>query len=549
MYLDADEHLVPGDAAKIRPLLGRTWREGFHLVETNYTGGDDAGTSVTHMALRIFRNRPAYRFEGRIHEQKTHAMPTYLPERYESTTIRIRHYGYLKSRISAKEKSRRNIELLEQEARETPNPFTSFNLGSEYLMLGDAARAAEHFDASWNGLHAGGNWTAAGYAPILASRIALARRQSGRVAEARQALEVGIGAMPDHTDLHLELALCARADGDLEEAERIARHCLELGDAPARYAAVAGSGTYLALCLLGELAEARGDCETAESAYRRSLTEYPDYVAPVLNATTLLVKRDATEEELRASLPLDRPSAALLAGTACLEQGRLPEAGTFFGEVIERQPSNDAAHIGLAETMLSARRWEDAAVAAAAVPAHSPLAAAAAREALFARAAGGDAAGLRETLAEAGSLDVPDRLLYEAWATVLEGGTLPATLPASVLPGVGTALEALLRVQEFERFEQLLAVGERIALPREDWREVLAQIYLRRGYLESAADEWLASANERPNARAFVGLAQVAVARELPEDAVVFAEHALRLDPASGEAQLLVGRLRERIAA
>src|SRR5262249_11313860 len=149
MYLDADEHMEPGDARKLRGLLGRTWREGFHLVETNYTGEEDTGTAVTHLALRVFRNRPDYRFEGKIHEQKSRKMPTYLPERFEATTVRLRHYGYLKSRISAKEKSRRNIQLLLDEARENPSPFNEFNLGSEYMMLGDAKRSAEHFDSAW----------------------------------------------------------------------------------------------------------------------------------------------------------------------------------------------------------------------------------------------------------------------------------------------------------------------------------------------------------------------------------------------------------------
>src|SRR4029078_627923 len=100
-YLDADEHLMPEDAPKLRQLLTRTWREAFYLVETNYTGGEAAGAAVTHLALRLWRNRPEYRFEGRIHEQKTHKMPNYLPERFESTQIRMRHYGYLKARISA----------------------------------------------------------------------------------------------------------------------------------------------------------------------------------------------------------------------------------------------------------------------------------------------------------------------------------------------------------------------------------------------------------------------------------------------------------------
>ncbi len=43
MYLDADEHMEPGDAPQLRDLLHRTWREGFYLVETNYTGGEGSG--------------------------------------------------------------------------------------------------------------------------------------------------------------------------------------------------------------------------------------------------------------------------------------------------------------------------------------------------------------------------------------------------------------------------------------------------------------------------------------------------------------------------
>jgi hypothetical protein len=104
-------------------------------------------------------------------------------------------------------------------------------------------------------------------------------------------------------------------------------------------------------------------------------------------------------------------------------------------------------------------------------------------------------------------------------------------------------------VQAFESFEQLVGVASRIAVPSADWREVLATIYFRRGYLESAGDEWVALANERPTARVFVGLAQVAIARELPVDAVAFAEHACALEPANEDAQRLLGALRERIAA
>ncbi len=551
LYLDADEHLIPEDAPRIRELLSRTWREGFHLVETNYTGGDDAGTAVTHLALRLFRNRPEYRFEGRIHEQKASRMPTYLPERFEATTIRIRHYGYLKSRVSAREKSRRNIELLEIEARESPSAFNSFNLGSEYLMLGDPATAARHFDAAWNDLRSAGNWTSAGYAPILASRIALARRESGRIDDARAALAIGIEAMPDHTDLHFELALCARAEGDLEATERLARVCLELGDAPPRYASVVGSGTYLALSLLGETVERQGRREEAEAYYLRSLREHPEYVPPVLQAVGLLLARGASLEQLRTELPLDRPSAALLAATACLEAQHLEEAEELFLEVLDRQPANDAARIGLAEARLARCAWAEAVEAARGIETGSPLAAAALSEILFAHAAAGDEPALRAALTESESvgLGLGDRLLYGAWADGIAGQAWASSLPPAAAQPAATALEALLRVRQFDSFELLARIAESIAVPRDEWREVLARLYLRRGFLGSAADEWIASVNEQPTARAFVGLAQVAYARSLPDDAAAFAEHALALDPHADEAQRLLSALRSRAAA
>jgi hypothetical protein len=112
-----------------------------------------------------------------------------------------------------------------------------------------------------------------------------------------------------------------------------------------------------------------------------------------------------------------------------------------------------------------------------------------------------------------------------------------------------TALEALLRVQEFQAFGVLAGVAERIALPLRQRRELMARMYLRRGFLESAADEWIAAVQEAPDAAAFVGLSQVALARGLDEDARMFADEALRLDPTDEAARRLADSLRSRLAA
>jgi hypothetical protein len=74
-------------------------------------------------------------------------------------------------------------------------------------------------------------------------------------------------------------------------------------------------------------------------------------------------------------------------------------------------------------------------------------------------------------------------------------------------------------------------VFRHVQLPERERRELLATMYLRRGVLESAADEWIAVATTQPDAGAMLGLAQVALARGFDADAIGFAAEAVRLEP------------------
>jgi glycosyltransferase involved in cell wall biosynthesis len=546
MYLDADEHMIPEDAAALRELLSHTWREAFYLVETNYTGGDESGNAVTHHALRVWRNRPDYRFEGRIHEQKSHTMPTYLPERFETSNVRIRHYGYLRSRIASKDKSRRNIELLEIEARENPSPFNDYNLGSEFLALNEPARAREHFDRAWEVLREEQRWQGAGYAPMLMARVVTARRGAGDFDAARAAIAEGLEIYPDHTDLVLEQALCAQAEGDLRGAAELARRCMEMGDAPTRYAATVGSGTFLAMTVLAEIERAQGRPDVAEKLYRRSLADHPEYAAPVLPLITLMLERGSGAAELQRVVPA-RPSARLLAATSCYESGRNELAELWFRDVLDVQPGNGVARIGLVETLLSASRFGEAAAEAALEPADSPVAGQAAAARLFALAASGDGAAMDSALAEAEpSLAPHDADFYRGWAAALNGRPLPAILPAASAQTAATVLEALLRVQAIEAFAQVLPLWQRLDQNPRDRAEALAWIYFRRGFLDSAADEWIAVASSQPDVPSLMGLSQVALARGMHQDAAVFAAEAAALDPRHPEAAALSAAIKEK---
>jgi tetratricopeptide (TPR) repeat protein len=345
------------------------------------------------------------------------------------------------------------------------------------------------------------------------------------------AVEEGLARFPDHTDLVLEAALAARSRGDLRQAAELAERCLEMGDAPAEYASTTGAGTFLALTLLAEIHAAQGDRAGQERILRRSLAEHPDYIAPVLPLVELLIARGVDAAEIDALVPGKVP-ARLLAGSAYLEGNRPADAERWFRGALEVQPSNSAARMGLSESLLAQRRFAEAAEVAAGEPADSPLAARAAEAVVFASAVLADADAMDAAVERAlPSLLDADADLYRAWATAIRGGRPPAVLGTAAGPTAVRMLEALLRVTETNAFTTLLGVFGLVQLPERQRRELLATMYLRRGFLESAADEWIAVATTNPDASAMLGLAQVALARGYDQDAVNFAAEAVRLEP------------------
>jgi tetratricopeptide (TPR) repeat protein len=528
MYLDADEVLVADDVERLRALAGRTWREAFFLTEINHTGDLEDGTAITHDAMRLFRNRPEYRFEGRIHEQIAQCLPSYLPERQERTTVRVEHFGYLGAVRDTKNKSNRNLELLERQVAEgVDNPFLHFNLGSEYAATGDVARALTHFERAWSTVRAAGRLSSDGYAPALASRYIHALRNAGRLDDVMSVGDEVLEIFPGFTDIVLEQALAAVAGGDGARAEALLRRCLAMGDGPSRYSATVGCGTYRALVVLADVLRRRGAADEAEETLRGCLREHPGFLAAVDPYATLMLRRGVPAAEvvetIHALVADSSPSMRFLLAVSLSEAGAVAEAEVELRAVVEAQPANAHARVALAETLLALGRFADAAAEAAAVDPDAPCAEAAQRTELFARLTDGTPADANAAVA----LPDAERAVFAAWAAVRAGGDAPAALPAEAAAPVLIMLDALARLQAFDAFEALVAVLEVVALPWRERRQALAELYLRHGYADSAAEEWIAVCEQGGvDADALRGLAAVAVARGLDEDAQVFAAEA-----------------------
>jgi glycosyltransferase involved in cell wall biosynthesis len=457
IYLDADEVLVEEDIPLLRSLTGRTWREAFYLSETNHTGDLDDGTAVCHNALRVFRNRPEYRFEGRLHEQIAPRLPGYLPERLEASGVRIDHYGYLGVVRDSREKSRRNIELLRmQQAEGPPTPFLHYNLGSEYAAANEPAAALVEFERAWELLESLPDRESYEFAPALMNRMVKALRACGRPADAIARAEEGIERFEGFTDLVFEQAVAAIALGQDERASVLLERCIEMGDAPSRYTATVGCGTFLAMVQLAELGRAAGDHAGATRLLERCLREHPQF-----------------------------PGAVLPYASALLATGVAPE----------RVIAKIERHV-----------WS-----------LSPTA--------------------RFILATA---------LYEAGATdagrsVL--GALEAMSPGiEMVPLLATLLEAVLRAQDFDAFEQVHALLAGTPIRARERRQLLAEMYLRHGFLVSAAQEWMAVCEQEPDVQALLGLARVAAARGLPREMSDFAAAALSRDPDNEDAASLLSQ-------
>jgi tetratricopeptide (TPR) repeat protein len=549
MYLDADEVLVHDDRELLRSLTGRTWREAFYFAQTSYTGDRDDGGAVAHDVLRMFRNRDEYRFEGRLHEQVAHRLPGYLPERIETAGVRVEHYGYLGVVREARCKSERNIELLRlQQAEGSPNPFLHFNLGCEYVAAGDPPAALAEFERAWSMLEAAEDKDSYKFAPALMSRLVKALRLCGHPSQALARAGQGLELFPDFTDLVLEQAHAAIALGRQDQAVELLERCIEMGEAARGYTSTVGTGTFLPRLQLAQLKRSSGDLQGAIEQLEHCVREHPRFVGSVLPYAGALLESGLEAREVVAAveqhMPDLVPSGRFMLGTALYEAGATGAGEEQFRMVLARNPHSARARVALAEGLLAQRRYTEAATEAALVPNDDPLAVIACRSELFARVVGGDLPGAALALEKARQAGMADAELdlFRAWTQRASTGECSSELAEEALPQLEVMLEALLRVHDFEAFEALLDVFQRSPIGERERRELLAEMYMRRGFAASAAEQWMAVCRQEPDVRALLGLARVAAASGMVREADDFAGAVLSRDPQNKLAASLLSR-------
>ncbi|MDP4099370.1 glycosyltransferase [Paenibacillus sp. P96] len=259
LWLDADEEMDVDEADKLKDLLTRDAVreqriEGLQFVFCNHLEGGGVEYNRLH---RMVRNRPEYRFEGRVHEQILPSMVEARPDvQLGQVDIHIHHHGYLARNIIRQDKIERNISLLRQAISEHPDfPHYPYYLAIELYRINDLEgalsnlnRALEHMVQVPKQILS----SAHKYRLIVLDAM---KRYSDLVRLSRDS----ITEFPDFPDLyHLE-AIGWNQLGATDKAISSLRQALSVGPAGEEYPTVAGHGTYLTCRDLALLYESIGN--------------------------------------------------------------------------------------------------------------------------------------------------------------------------------------------------------------------------------------------------------------------------------------------------
>lgn len=295
-FLDADEVLAPEDRGRLREIVLAADGEAI-LVQIHNDPGPGLGNAVIHPVVRLFRNRPEYRFEGRIHEQITPSICRARPDAaFVLSDIRIHHSGYRPEIVAAREKIARNLRLLQAELRDRPDQsFHWYNLGVEYLRMGHIANALECFREA----HTRIDLDRTPWSHLLVKLEARCLHAVGNVDEALALCRDGIRRYPNYTDLYYWYGRFLLDAGQWEAGTRALRQAIALGPAPAAFHREEGTGTYLPCLALGAAAERLRVFDAAIDWYTAALRHHPGLVTALVRIVNLLRITEGEEAVMR----------------------------------------------------------------------------------------------------------------------------------------------------------------------------------------------------------------------------------------------------------
>lgn len=351
LVLDADERVFAEDVPLLLGAVGGQ-ADGYFLKCINYV--DLAGRQIMDEAqvFRLFRNRPDWRFHGRVHEQVLDRV-TSSGGKVGLLGVRLAHFGYVDEVLNSKRKPERNLELLGAELQQRPDdPYLYLQQGREYQRLGQPARAiAAYREALKKPLI-----ITASYRSVAYHYLATALLQVPDIRSAVQVLDEGLGYYPEWADLYfLRGEALAHAKQWPAAVENYLLAILHHPYPSVHFYQI----PHLKRRAMHRLAQsflATDRQRDALAVYKRLVDDDPTDVQAVQGLAQVLLAQKMNDGQVQQAVlrflpqPL-HPAHAESLGNAFQAARRDDLAGSFFRQAWERGP-NEHLRMVLAESML-----------------------------------------------------------------------------------------------------------------------------------------------------------------------------------------------------
>ena len=199
LFLDADEEVPEEEGLALKQILQNETRfEGFYLRLVNIIAGVDIGDAIV---LRVFKNKPEYRFRGKMHEQIINSMQEIAGMNcIGSTAVRILHYGYDPEVSDPVQKQKRNIDLLNSYPESDRDGYFYYSLGNEYARISENDKALEIYQQALDKTNL--KLFRPIYYPYLVLNIAKVLSVSGRFNDEIKAIKKCIETSRDFKDIY-----------------------------------------------------------------------------------------------------------------------------------------------------------------------------------------------------------------------------------------------------------------------------------------------------------------------------------------------------------
>lgn len=394
LVLDADERLDPSSKEAVLSAISSGKADAYELTFHNYCRAGSTTPDIVHKVCRLFRNRPEYRFEGRVHENVVPSIVAAGGVIRELEAV-VHHYGYTPDVKKTRNKHERYLSLLMRELEEKPDDiYVLHHVSAAHCAEEQFEQALPYLERLTDIIPP--DHTFAGQA---FSRLMNACWATGRYQQALDAAERAERKRITHPEITfskgnalLALGRHAEAAAAFEQAIQIGASGEWLGD-PGTYGYKARFGIARALAGLGDLArtlelcrqvvqeqpnhahahevlalsaEQLGRAEEAERHWNevlRIVPEHADAPAHLAELAEQAGRLDEAEAHYRHTLQArpDSVAAANDLGRVCAAQGKLEESLEAFARAVEIDPSYANAYFNAGDVLYSAGSYQQAA--------------------------------------------------------------------------------------------------------------------------------------------------------------------------------------------